>query len=122
MRGKLQNGQGLGRILRAAQCSKAGLQAAWRNEAAFRQEAITTMILMPFALWLGENGVERALLGGSLLLMLVVELLNSAIEAAVDRIGLERHELAGRAKDLGSAAVGCTVFVVVMVWLLVLWP
>ena len=120
--GKLQNGQGFGRIVRAAQCSKAGLKAAWRNEEAFRQEAIAAIILMPFALWLGENGVERALLGGSLVMMLVVELLNSAIEAVVDRIGPERHELAGRAKDLGSAAVGCTVCVAMLVWLLVLWP
>lgn len=118
----LQNGQGLARILRAAQCSWAGLQAAWRNEAAFRQEAIVAALLMPFALWLGENGVERALLGGSLVLVLVIELLNSAIEAAVDRIGPERHELAGRAKDLSSAAVGCTITAVVFLWVCVLWP
>ena len=122
MSGKLQNGQGFVRILRAARCSWAWLHAAWRNEEAFRQEAIAAIVLMPFALWLGENGVERALLGGSLVLVLVVELLNSAIEAAIDRIGPERHELAGRAKDLSSAAVGCTICVVIMVWLCVLWP
>lgn len=120
--GKLQNGRGFARILRAARCSLAGINAAWRNEDAFRQEAIAAIILMPVALWLGENGVERALLVGSLLLVLVVELLNSAIEAAIDRIGPERHELAGRAKDLSSAAVGCTLGTVIMVWLCVLWP
>lgn len=122
MNEKQRNGQGLARILRAARCSREGLRAAWKNEAAFRQEAILTLILMPVALWLGENGVERALLGGSLLLVLVVELLNSAIEAAIDRIGPERHELAGRAKDLSSAAVACTFGMGIFVWLCVLWP
>ena len=122
MSGKLQNGQGFVRILRAARCSWAGLHAAWNHEEAVRQEAIAAFVLMPFALWLGENGVERALLGGSLVLLLVVELLNSAIEAVVDRIGPERHELAGRAKDLSSAAVGCAITVVVLVWICVLWP
>ena len=122
MSDKLQNGQGFARILRAARCSWAGLHAAWNHEEAFRQEAIAAFVLMPFALWLGENGVERALLGGSLVLLLVVELLNSAIEAVVDRIGPERHELAGRAKDLSSAAVGCAITVVVLVWICVLWP
>ena len=122
MNEKQQNGQGIARIIRAAQYSWAGLHAAWKNEAAFRQEAITAMVLLPFALWLGESGVERALLGGRLLLVLVVELLNSSIEAAVDRIGPERHELAGRAKDLSSAAVGCTIMGVVFVWVSLLWP
>lgn len=117
-----KNGQGLARIVRATRCSWAGLLAAWENEAAFRQEAIMVIVLLPLALWLGENGVERALLGGSLLLVLIVELLNSSIEAAVDRIGPERHELSGRAKDLGSAAVGCAIGVVVFVWICVLWP
>ena len=119
---KQRNGQGLTRILRAARCSREGLRAAWRNEAAFRQEAILAAILMPLALWLGESGVERALLGGSLILVLVVELLNSAIEAAIDRIGPERHELGGRAKDLSSAAVGCALAAGIFVWLCVLWP
>lgn len=119
---KQRNGQGLARILRAARCSREGLRAAWKNEAAFRQEALLTLILMPLALWLGEDGVERALLGGSLLLVLVVELLNSAIEAAIDRIGPERHELAGRAKDLSSAAVACTLGMGIFVWVCVLWP
>ncbi|NLZ18042.1 MAG: diacylglycerol kinase [Desulfobulbaceae bacterium] len=122
MNDKRQNGQGLARIVRATRCSWAGLLAAWENEAAFRQEAIMVIVLLPLALWLGENGVERALLGGSLLLVLIVELLNSSIEAAVDRIGPERHELSGRAKDLGSAAVGCAIGVVAFVWLCVLWP
>ncbi len=122
MNDKQKNGQGLARLLRAARCSWAGLGAAWRNEEAFRQEALMVVVLMPLALWLGENGIERALLGASLLLVLVVELLNSSIEATVDRIGLERHELAGRAKDIGSAAVGCAIAVGVFVWVCVLWP
>lgn len=115
------NRPGPGRLLRAAACSVAGLKAAWRGEAAFRQEVCLVGSLAPLGLWLGENGTERALLLGSLLLLLVVELLNSAVEALVDRIGPEYHPLSGRAKDLGSAAVFLTLMLVAVTWALVLF-
>lgn len=111
---------GLRRIVKAAGYSLLGLQAAWRSEAAFRQEVLLTAILLPVALLVGKNGVERALLIAVCLLVVVVELLNSAIEAVVDRIGAERHPLAGAAKDLGSAAVFVSLVMVVLVWVLVL--
>ena len=114
------NGTGLNRILRAAYCSGLGLQAAWKHEQAFRQELLLCAILVPLGLWLGNNGVERAMLVGCLLLVLIVELLNSALEAVVDRIGPEHHELSGRAKDLGSASVSLSLVAVVVTWLLVL--
>ena len=115
------NGQGLVRILKATACTWAGLRAAWRHEAAFRQEALAAAFFLPLGLWLGDSGVERALLTGSVLLVPVVELLNSAVEAVVDRIGPERHELSGRAKDLGSAAVAGAIGLAVLVWVCVLW-
>jgi len=110
----------LRRIARAAGYSAAGLKAALRGETAFRQELALFVVLAPLGLWLGRNGVERALLFGSLLLVLVVELLNSAIEAAINRIGAERNELSGLAKDLGSAAVFVALLIVISVWTLVL--
>ncbi len=116
----MRQGSGPGRLLRAAACSVSGLVAAWRGEAAFRQEVILVVVLTPLALWLGRSGVERALLLASLGLVLVVELLNSAVEAVVDRIGPERHPLSGRAKDLGSAAVFVALLLAVLVWGLVL--
>lgn len=112
---------GLGRIVAATRISLAGLAAAARTEAAFRQELLLLAILAPLGWWLGANGTQRALLIGSLLLVLVVELLNSAIEATVDRISLERHELAKRAKDLGSAAVMLSIVNAALVWLLTLF-
>src|SRR5258707_9606602 len=96
---------GYPRLLRAFGSSAKGLSGAWREEAAFRQELAFAVIATPLGLWLGHNGIERALLVGPVLLVLVVKLLNSAIEATVDRIGFERHHLAGLAKDIGSAAV-----------------
>lgn len=110
----------IARIARAVRHSLAGLRAALEHEAAFRQELILFAILAPLGAWLGRNGVERALLVGSLVLVLVVELLNSALEAAVDRIGRQRHPLAGRAKDLGSAAVLLAIGLAVLTWALVL--
>ena len=110
----------LRRVVRAAGYSAAGLKAAVASETAFRQEVALFAILAPLGLWLGRNGVERSLLVGSLLLVLIVELLNSAIEAAVNRIGKELHVLSGRAKDLGSAAVLMSLLLVVLVWGLVL--
>jgi diacylglycerol kinase (ATP) len=111
---------GLRRLINAARFSLSGLGAALRHEDAFRQEAMLAAILVPSGVMLGKTGVERALLVGSVLLVLVVELVNSAIEAAVDRVSLEDHPLAKRAKDLGSAAVMLALLNAAMVWLLVL--
>lgn len=111
--------RGLQRILYAAGYSWAGLRAAWRSEEAFRQEGLLCLALVPAGLWLGDSGTERALLVGSLLVVLIVELLNSGLEATIDRIGPERHELSARAKDLGSAAVLLALVNAVVVWLLV---
>ena len=111
---------GIRRVIRATGYSWAGLRAAYQNEAAFRQEVALCALLIPLGLWLGEDGIARALLVGSLLLVLIVELLNSAVEAVVDRIGAEQHELSGRAKDIGSAAVFVALLNVVVVWALVL--
>lgn len=111
---------GLRRVINAARYSLEGFAAAARHEDAFRQELLLAAVLVPLGLWLGNSGVERALLAGSVLLVLVVELLNSAIEATVDRVSLEDHRLAKRAKDLGSAAVMMSFVAVAAVWLLVL--
>lgn len=115
------NGTGIIRLKRAIRCSYVGLIAAFRNEAAFRQELLACLVFIPIACWLGATNVERALLIGSLLILLIVEILNSAVEAVVNRIGLELHELSGLAKDLGSAAVFLAIVHVVVVWLLVLF-
>ncbi len=112
---------GLGRILRAAIYSAQGLAHAWRYEAAFRQELVLTVLLTPVAIWLGQNTLERVLLIACCLLVLIVELLNSAIEATVDRFGGEQNELSGRAKDLGSAAVLLSLLLVPLVWGGVAW-
>ena len=110
---------GWGRIWHATRYSASGLRAAFANEEAFRQELLIAVVATPVGLWLGRSGVERALLVGTLLLTLIVELLNSAVEAAIDRIGMERHELSGRAKDLGSAAVFLVLTLTGTVWLLI---
>jgi diacylglycerol kinase (ATP) len=107
---------GIGRILRAARFSSQGLASAWKNEAAFRQELLLIVVLLPVAVWLGQTALERAVLIGSLMFVLVVELINSAIEAAIDRHGDELHELSGRAKDMGSAAVLISLLLVAVVW------
>lgn len=112
--------RGLGRMLRAFGSSGKGFAGAFREEAAFRQELLFAALALPLGLWLGRNGIERALLVAPVLLILIVELLNSAIEATVDRIGLERHVLAGLAKDIGSAAVMLSFILLGVVWLLVL--
>jgi diacylglycerol kinase (ATP) len=109
------------RILRAFGASARGFAGAFRDEAAFRQELCFAALVLPMGLWLGRSGVERALLVAPVLLILIVELINSAIEATVDRIGYERHELAGLAKDLGSAAVFMSFMLLGGVWLLVLF-
>ena len=112
--------RGILRVMRALGASANGLVGAFREEAAFRQELALAALVIPLALWLGHSGVERALLIAPMLLVLIVELLNSAIEATVDRIGFERHQLAGLAKDIGSAAVFGSFVLLVAVWLLVL--
>jgi diacylglycerol kinase (ATP) len=108
------------RLWRAFGASGRGLAGAFRDEAAFRQELCLAALVIPVGLWLGHSGVERALLVGPVLLILIVELINSAIEATVDRIGYEHHALAGLAKDLGSAAVFMSFVLLGGVWLLVL--
>ncbi|HWW32254.1 MAG TPA: diacylglycerol kinase [Steroidobacteraceae bacterium] len=112
--------RGMTRVLRALGASLRGLAGAFRDEAAFRQELAFAAVVIPLALWLGHSGVERALLIAPVLLTLIVELVNSAIEATVDRIGFERHALAGLAKDIGSAAVLMSFVLLTAVWLLVL--
>ena len=112
--------RGLTRIVRACASSWYGLKGAYREEAAFRQELAFAAIVIPLGLWLGHGPIERALLVAPVFVVLIVELLNSAIEATVDRIGLERHKLAGLAKDIGSAAVLMSFVLLVVVWLIVL--
>ncbi len=112
---------GLQRILNAAGYSWAGMRAAFRHEDAFRQEVFLALLLIPLALYLGETGMARALMIAAVLGVLIVELLNSAIEAAVDRISLEHHLLIKRAKDMGSAAVMIALLNVCIVWALVLF-
>jgi len=105
-----------GRIVRAAGYSIAGLRAALRRESAFRQEVILFVVLAPLGSWLGRNGIERTLLVGCLMIVLIVELLNSALEAAIDRISKKQHKLSGRAKDMGSAAVYLSLALVILTW------
>ena len=116
-----KNTGGIGRLFKATIYSIQGLKAAFKNEAAFRLELFFSIILIPAGIWLGDNGTERALLIGSLLLVLAIELLNSGIEAIVDRFGGELHELSGRAKDVGSAAVLISLVNVIAIWSLVLF-
>ena len=107
---------GFKRLVSATCFALAGLRAAWRHEASFRQECALVTILTPLALWVGTTATQRALLIGSCWLILIVELLNSAVEASVDRIGLDHHPLSERAKDLGSAAVLVSLGLAAMVW------
>lgn len=109
------------RITDATGFSIKGLLAGWRCEAAFRQELCLVIVMLPAAFWIGTTMTQRALLVFSLLQVLIVELLNSAIETAVDRIGTERHELSGRAKDIGSAAVMVSLIAAAVVWGLIAW-
>ncbi|AQQ66545.1 diacylglycerol kinase [Microbulbifer agarilyticus] len=113
---------GISRLIDATEYSRQGLLATWRNEAAFRQEVSLSIILIPAALWLGESGVERALLIGVTLLVMIVELMNSAVEAVVDRIGPEKHPLSKIAKDTGSAAVSISLLLWVSTWACILLP
>ncbi|BEN70663.1 MULTISPECIES: diacylglycerol kinase [Serratia] len=112
---------GLTRIIKAAGYSYKGLSAAWQHEAAFRQELVVTLLAIILAVWLDVGAIARILLIGSVVLVMIVEILNSAIEAVVDRIGSEHHELSGRAKDMGSAAVSLAIVLALFVWGTVLW-
>ena len=114
--------RGPGRILKAALWSWQGLRAAWLHESSFRLEVWLLVVAVPLALWLGDSGLERAVMIGSCLLVLAAELLNSAIEAVIERYGPEHHELAGRAKDMGSAAVFVLMMNVLVCWGLILVP
>ncbi|MBN2866455.1 MAG: diacylglycerol kinase [Thiotrichales bacterium] len=111
---------GIKRLFYATQYSMMGLRAAWKHEAAFRQETVLSLPLIVLTFFLPVSIIEQILLVGSLVLMIIVELVNSAIEAVVDRIGSEWHELSGRAKDIGSAAVLISLLFAVFTWLLIL--
>ncbi len=115
-----QGTSGLGRLVKATKFSCQGFKAAFANEAAFRQEVFLSIILIPLGIYLGDNGFERALLISVIILVPIIELINSGIEAIVDRVSTEKHELSGRAKDVGSAAVLLSLINVVVVWILVL--
>jgi diacylglycerol kinase (ATP) len=112
---------GFTRIIKATGYSWKGVRAAYRYEAAFRQETWLCCVMIPLGLYLGDNGIEKALLVSSVILLPLVEILNSALEAVVDRFGEERHELSGRAKDMASAAVALAIILVATVWTLVLF-
>lgn len=111
---------GLKRLVHAFAYSAQGLKAGW-GEPAFRQEAVAAFVLLPLACWLGNTWVEQAVLAGAVVALMVVELLNTAVEAAIDRIGLERHPLSKKAKDLGSAAVLLSLVFATAVWAGALW-
>ena len=113
---------GLTRIIKAFGYSFKGFRACYRHEAAFRQEVLAAVVLVPLGFWLGQGGIEKALLVGSWILVMIVELLNSAVEAAIDRFGPEHHKLSGRAKDIGSAAVLLSITLATLVWVLILVP
>jgi diacylglycerol kinase (ATP) len=115
-----ENNVGLRRLVNALRWTVLGLRSTFKHEEAFRQEVYLFLVMTPLGLWLGETGVERVLLVAPLLIVLIVELMNSAIESVVDRIGTDRHELSGRAKDQGSAAVFISLSLVALCWVLVL--
>ena len=115
-----KNRRGLSRVWHATGYSLAGLRAGW-NETAFRQEAIASALLLPATFWLGSSWMEMVLLAGTVMLVLIVELLNTAIEAAIDRIGPEWHDLSKRAKDMGSAAVLLSLLLCAGTWALALF-
>jgi len=117
-----QNATGWRRLVGAFGFSMQGFKACYELEEAFRQELWALLPLLPLGFWLGETPIEQAMLAGSLLIIPIVELLNSAIEANVDRVGLERHELSGRAKDIASAAVFLSIVFAAVIWGLILLP
>ena len=105
----------------ATKYSWKGLRTAFRKEEAFQQEVLVLLFVIPLGIWLGQTGVERAILIGSWLFVIVIELINSAIEVTVDRVGVEHHKLSGRAKDFGSASVFCAILLAILVWVLILF-
>ncbi|MBK6356317.1 MAG: diacylglycerol kinase [Betaproteobacteria bacterium] len=118
---ELKGKRGLRRLINALGYSRDGIAAAWRNEAAFRQEILLAAIALPLAFYLGKTGVERALMICSVVLILIVEILNSAVEAVVDKASPEKSELAKRAKDMGSAAVLLSLINAAAIWACLLW-
>lgn len=116
------NKKGFKRLIAATNYSFKGYRAAWKNEAAFRQEGVVLLLAVVFSFWLDIDTISRVLLIITVALVVIVEILNSAIEAVVDRIGLEYNELSGRAKDLGSAAVLSAIVLALTVWCILLWP
>ncbi len=121
VRRQANNPRGLQRLLAATQCSCAGLVSAWRNEEAFRQEVVVAVVLIPAAFWVGTNTAETLLLIGVVFLVLIVELINSAVESTIDRIGKDHHPLSGRAKDISSAAVALSLVMALATWGLLVW-
>lgn len=119
---KPANNHGLKRVFRATGFSIKGLKAAWQNEAAFRQEAVLAILMLPIALLVNVSAPERILLIMTLMIVLIVELLNSAIEAVVDRVGDEIHPLSGQAKDIASAAVFISLVMCAITWAMILLP
>ena len=116
-----QNATGIKRMINAFFFSIKGFNATWQHEEAFRQEVLLFIVTTPLAIWLRETNIEKLLLVGSMVLVLLVELLNSALEAVVDRVGLEYHELSGRAKDIGSAAVMSSLAWAAVTWIVILF-
>lgn len=117
-----QNATGIKRLINACFFSLAGFKAVWQHEEAFRQEFFLLCVSIPVILWVDKSPLEKLLLLGSLVLVLLVELLNSAVEAVVDRVGLERHELSARAKDIGSAAVMLALLWAAITWAVIFIP
>ena len=115
-----QGPTGINRIVKATGYSWQGLKAAYEYEEAFRQEVYLAIIAIPLGFYLGENGIEKALLISSILIIMITELLNTGIEAITDRVGTDHHELSGRAKDIGSSAVAMSIFTAFLIWVLVL--
>ena len=113
--------KGFKRLVNAFYYSLAGFKAAWKNEEAFRQEIMVGIIVVPAGIFMGKTGIQRAILILSYLIIPLVELLNTAVEATVDRVGMEKHELSGRAKDLGSASVFLSICIAVIVWAFIAW-
>lgn len=121
MRNPVNQKRGLSRLIAATGYTVAGLAAAWKSEEAFRQEVLLAAVMIPAALWLGQTLVERIVLIATVLIVMITELLNTAVEYTIDRIGTERHELSGHAKDIGSAAVFISLMLALITWASFLW-
>lgn len=121
MRNPVNQKTGISRLIAATGYTFAGFAAAWKSEEAFRQEVLLAVVMIPGALWLGQTLVERIVLISSVLIVMITELLNTAVEYTIDRIGPERHELSGHAKDIASAAVFVSLMLALMTWASFLW-